>query len=60
MAVRRGVGIVLVLIVAAVAVSAAGLVLMAALVGRQPQVAGNSTLVLQDWRRPARRSSRAA
>jgi protease-4 len=46
-AVRRGVGIVLVLIVLAVAVSAAGLVLMAALVGRQPQVSGNSTLVLR-------------
>ncbi|MDQ3213992.1 MAG: signal peptide peptidase SppA [Acidobacteriota bacterium] len=47
MAVRRGVGIVLVLIVVAVVISAAGLVLMAALVGRQPQVAGNSTLVLK-------------
>ena len=47
MAVRRGVGIVLVLIVFAAAVSAAGLVLMAALVGRQPQVSGNSTLVLK-------------
>jgi protease-4 len=46
-AVRRGVGIVLVLIVFAAAVSAAGLVLMAALVGRQPQVSGNSTLVLK-------------
>jgi protease-4 len=46
-AVRRGVGIVLVLIVLAAAVSAAGLVLMAALVGRQPQVSGNSTLVLK-------------
>ena len=47
MAVRRGVGIVLVLIVVAVVISAAGLVLMATLVGRQPQVAGNSTLVLK-------------
>jgi protease IV len=46
-AVRRGVGIVLVLIVLAVVVSAAGLLLMAALVGRQPQVSGNSTLVLK-------------
>jgi protease-4 len=46
-AVRRGVGIVLVLIVAAVLVSAAGLVLMATIVGRQPQVSGNSTLVLK-------------
>jgi protease-4 len=46
-AVRRGVGIVLGLIVLAVVVSAAGLILMAALVGRQPQVSGNSTLVLK-------------
>jgi protease IV len=46
-AVRRGVAIVLVLIVAAIGISAAGLVLMAALVGRQPQVSGNSTLVLR-------------
>ena len=47
MAVRRGVGIVVVLIVFAAVVSAAGLLLMAALVGRQPQVSGNSTLVLK-------------
>ena len=47
MAVRRGVWIVLVLIIAAIAISAAGLVLMALLVGRAPQVAGNSTLVLK-------------
>ncbi len=47
MAVRRGVGIVLGLIVVAVVISAASLVLIAALVGRQPQVAGNSTLVLK-------------
>ncbi len=47
MAVRRGVGIVVMLIVFAAVVSAAGLLLMAALVGRQPQVSGNSTLVLK-------------
>ena len=47
MAVRRGVWIVLVLIILAVAVSAMGLVAMALLVGREPQVAGNSTLVLK-------------
>ena len=47
MALRRGVGIVLGLIIAAILVSATGLILMAAIVGRQPQVAGNSTLVLR-------------
>jgi protease-4 len=46
-AVRRGVWIVLVLIVLAVAVSAAGLVFTALLVGRDPQIAGNSTLLLR-------------
>jgi protease-4 len=46
-AVRRGVWIVLVLIILAVAISAMGLVAMALLVGREPQVAGNSTLVLK-------------
>jgi protease-4 len=46
-AVRRGVWIVLVLIIAAVAISAMGLVAMALFVGRAPQVAGNSTLVLK-------------
>jgi protease-4 len=46
-ALRRGVGIVLGLIIAAILVSATGLILMAALVGRQPQVGGNSTLVLR-------------
>ena len=46
MAVRRGVWIVLVLIILAVAISAMGLVAMALFVGRQPQVEGNSTLVL--------------
>ncbi len=47
MAVRRGVWIVLVLIVAAIAISAAGLVFMALLVGRPAQVASDSTLVLK-------------
>jgi protease-4 len=46
-ALRRGVGIVLGLIIAAIAVSATGLILMAAIIGRQPQVGGNSTLVLR-------------
>jgi protease-4 len=47
MAVRRGVWIVLILIGLAVMVSAAGVVLMYTAVGREPQVAGNSTLVLR-------------
>ena len=47
MAVRRGVWIVLVLIILAIAISAMGLVAMALFVGREPQVAGNSTLVLK-------------
>jgi len=46
-ALRRGVWIVLVLIILAVAVSAMGLVAMALFVGREPQVSGNSTLVLR-------------
>ena len=47
MAVSRGVWVVLGLIIVAVAMSAAGLVLMALFVGRAPQVSGNSTLVLK-------------
>ena len=47
MAVSRGVWIVLVLIIVAVAISAAGLVVMALFVGRAPQITGNSTLVLR-------------
>ena len=47
MAVRRGVWIVLVLIIAAVGISAMGLLAMALFVGRAPQVSGNSTLVLK-------------
>ena len=47
MAVRRGVVLVIVLILLAVVVSAAGLIFMGLLVGRSPQIASNSTLVLQ-------------
>ncbi len=47
MAVSRGIWVVLGLIIAAVAMSATGLVLMALFVGRAPQVSGNSTLVLK-------------
>jgi protease-4 len=47
MAVRRGVWIVLILIGLAVMASAAGLILMYTAVGREPQIAGNSTLVLR-------------
>ncbi len=47
MAVRRGVWIVLVLIILAIAISAMGLIAMALFVGREPQVAGNSALVLR-------------
>ena len=47
MAVRRGVWIVVVLIIAAVGISAMGLLAMALFVGRAPQVSGNSTLVLK-------------
>ena len=47
MAVSRGIWVVLGLIIAAIAMSAAGLVLMALFVGRAPQVTGNSTLVLK-------------
>ena len=47
MAVSRGIWVVLGLIIAAVAMSAAGLVLMALFVGRAPQISGNSTLVLK-------------
>jgi protease-4 len=46
-AVRRGVVLVIVLILIAVAISAAGLIFMGLMVGRSPQVASNSTLVLQ-------------
>jgi protease-4 len=46
-AVRRGVVVVFVLIAVGVLVSAAGLVVMALMVGGEPQVASNSTLVLR-------------
>jgi protease-4 len=46
-AARRGVVLVVFLIFAAIAVSAAGLVLTALLVGREPRVDRNSTLVLR-------------
>jgi protease-4 len=47
MAVRRGVWIVILLIVFAVFVSAMGLLIMVATVGREPAVASNSTLILR-------------
>lgn len=47
MAVRRGVWLVLGLIVVAVMVSAAGLIVTAMLLGREPQIEGNSTLILK-------------
>ena len=47
MALRRGVWLVLALIIVAVAISAAGLVFMALLVGREPSVQSQSTLVLR-------------
>jgi protease IV len=46
-AVRRGVVLVVILISAAVVASAAGLILTAALIGREPRVGSNSTLVLR-------------
>ena len=47
MAVRRGVVLVIFLILAAVVVSATGFVFMAMVVGREPHVSANSTLVLR-------------
>jgi protease IV len=46
-ALRRGVWVVLALIIAAVAFSAAGLIVMALMVGREPSVPSQSTLVLK-------------
>jgi protease-4 len=46
-AVRRGVWLVIVLILAAVTVSAAALLFTAMVVGREPQISGNSTLLLK-------------
>ncbi|MCA1563449.1 MAG: hypothetical protein LC804_25420, partial [Acidobacteria bacterium] len=47
MVVRRGVWIVITLILVAVLVSTAGLVFTGLLIGRQPHITGNSTLVLK-------------
>jgi len=47
MAARRGVWLVIILIVLAVSISAIGLLLLASAVGREPDVAANSTLVLR-------------
>ncbi len=47
MAVRRGIWLVIVLILAAVMVSAAALLFTAMVVGREPQISGNSTLFLK-------------
>jgi protease-4 len=47
MAVRRGVWLVIVLIVLAVSISAIGLLLVFSVVGHEPQVSSNSTLVLR-------------
>ena len=55
MAVRRGVWIVLVLIILAVGVSAMGLVAIALMVGHEPQVEGNSTLAVGAESRAPRR-----
>ncbi len=47
MAVRRGVWLVVLLLVLAISISAIGLLLLASAVGREPDVAANSTLVLR-------------
>ena len=47
MAAKRGVWLVIVLVVVAVLISAAGLIVTALLIGREPKVAGNSTLTLR-------------
>ncbi len=47
MAVRRGVWLVIFLMIFAVGVSAMGLLLVAAMAGREPQVSANSTLLLR-------------
>ena len=47
MALKRGVWLVLALIIIAVVISAGGLIVTALLVGAEPRVAGNSTLVLK-------------
>jgi protease-4 len=47
MAVRRGLWVVIVLIVVAVSISAIGMLFLLSAVGREPQVSSNSTLVLR-------------
>src|SRR5258708_39749786 len=47
MAARRGVWLVIVLIMFAVSLSALGMLLIFSAIGREPQVTGNSTLVLR-------------
>ena len=47
MAAKRGVWLVIALVVVAVLISAAGLIVTALLIGREPRVAGNSTLILR-------------
>src|SRR5436190_7150063 len=47
MAARRGVWIVILLIVIAVSISAFGMLLLFSAVGREPEVSSNSTLVLR-------------
>ena len=47
MAVRRGVWLVVALLVLAFMISAAGLAFTSLMVGREPQIAGNSTLMLK-------------
>jgi protease IV len=44
---KRGVWLVLVLVLVAVLISAAGLIVTALLIGREPKVAGNSTLIVR-------------
>jgi len=46
-ALRKGVGLVLALILVAVLVSAAGMVAMLLIIGREPIIPGGSTLVLR-------------
>jgi len=46
-AVRRGVWLVVALIVLALMISAAGLAFTSLMIGREPQIAGNSTLILK-------------
>jgi protease IV len=47
MSVRRGLWVVIVLIVVAVSISAIGMLILLSAVGREPQVSSNSTLVLR-------------